>query len=172
MHSAVHASLTSTSVVMMSADMDGVRKAIFASLIVSLIGSFFSAISAVPGITFPHSRLLAYMNIFWSFLASTFAFLAAAMLTILIAGIFAAVGRIGSMGGVQVLQVWQGGSVLLLAWLAWVLVSLSLVYWGLIWFVEVRRSSFTRRKRSEDEVGNWKGIAGEVRMDFKGGKIV
>lgn len=112
------------------------------------------------------------MNIFWSFLASTFAFLAAAMLTILIAGIFAAVGRIGSMGGVQVLQVWQGGSVLLLAWLAWVLVSLSLVYWGLIWFVEVRRSSFTRRKRSEDEVGNWKGIAGEVRMDFKGGKIV
>jgi energy-coupling factor transporter transmembrane protein EcfT len=133
------------------------------------MGSLFSAISAIPGIVYPHSRLLAYTNIFWTFLASTFAFLAATLLSIMIAGVFAAIDGVVNVVGVEVRQ---GGSILLLVWLAWILELLSVVYWVLIWFVEVRRSSFTRRKRGEDEVGNWKGIGQEVWMDFKGGKTI
>ena len=115
----------------------GVRQAIFASLLISLVGAGFSAVSAIPAIFFPHSKLLAYFNMFWPVLA----------------------------------DVVQGTSVLLIVWLAWLLVSLSVVYWGIVWFVEVRQSSFTRRKRSDDEVGNWKGIGREIRSDVKGSKI-
>ncbi|KNG47960.1 sphingolipid delta4-desaturase [Stemphylium lycopersici] len=140
------------------------NETVFASLIVSLVGSAFSAISAVPAIFFPHSRLLAYVNMFWPLLASIFAFLASTLFTVLIAGVFAAVGNVVGAAGVEVQQ---GASALLLAWLAWLLASLSLVYWGLVWFVEVRRSSLIKRKRSEDEVGNWRGIGREVWRDVK-----
>ena len=163
-NSGMPTALVNRALIMMSIGMADVRKAIFASLVVSLIGSLFSVLLGFPGIMFPHSRLLAYMNMFWSLLSSAFTFLAATILTIVIAGVFATVDTIIYTGGVEVRQ---GRSVMLLVWLAWVLVSLSVVYWGLIWFVEVRRSSFTRRKRSEEEVGNWKGIGREVWMDFK-----
>ena len=104
------------------------------------------------------------MNIMWPLVASTFAFLAAILLTIVIAGVFAAVDGVVNEVGVEVRQ---GGSVLFLAWLAWLLISLSVIYWGLVWFVEVRRWGFARRKRSEEEVGNWKGIGREIWSDVK-----
>lgn len=162
-------SLVARSLNILSATLASVRIAVFASLIVSLVGSALSAISAIPAIFFPHSRLLAYFNIFWPLLASNFAFLASTLLTVLIAGVFAAVGRVVDVADVEVQQ---GASVLLLAWLAWLLASLSLVYWGLVWFVEVRGSSFIKRKRGEDEVGNWRSIGKEVWRDVKGRKAV
>ncbi|RYN57558.1 hypothetical protein AA0118_g7691 [Alternaria tenuissima] len=146
----------------------GVRQAIFASLLISLVGAGFSAVSAIPAIFFPHSKLLAYFNMFWPVLASAFAFVAAILLTVVISGVFLLAGEIVDVAGTDVVQ---GTSVLLIVWLAWLLVSLSVVYWGIVWFVEVRQSSFTRRKRSDDEVGNWKGIGREIRSDVKGSKI-
>jgi hypothetical protein len=145
----------------------GVRQAVFASLLVSIVGSGFAAVSAIPAIFFPHSQLLAYFNIFWPFLASTFAFVAAILLTVVISGIFSVAGEMTDVAGTAV---HQGTSVLLIVWLAWIFVGLSGVYWWVVWFVEVRQSSFTRRKRSDDEVGNWKGIWKEVRSDFNGKK--
>lgn len=146
----------------------GVRQAIFASLLISLVGAGFSAVSAIPAIFFPHSKLLAYFNMFWPVLASAFAFVAAILLTVVISGVFLLAGEIVDVAGTDVVQ---GTSVLLIVWLAWLLVSLSVVYWGIVWFVEVRQSSFTRRKRSDDEVGNWKGIGREIGSDVKGSKI-
>jgi hypothetical protein len=105
---------------------------------------------------------------FWPVLASAFAFVAAILLTVVISGVFLLAGEIVDVAGTDVVQ---GTSVLLIVWLAWLLVSLSVVYWGIVWFVEVRQSSFTRRKRSDDEVGNWKGIGREIRSDVKGSKI-
>jgi glucan phosphoethanolaminetransferase (alkaline phosphatase superfamily) len=151
----------------MNTTLAGVREAVFASLLVSLVGAGFSTVSAVPAVFFPHSPLLAYFNIFWPFLANTFAFVAAILLTVLISGIFSVAGNIVEVTGARVDQ---GVSVILIVWLAWVLVSLSVVYWCVIWFVEVRRSSFTRRKRSEEEVGNWKNIGREISSDIKGTK--
>lgn len=151
-------------VVMTSDALHSMRIGSFASLVVSLIGSLLSAISAVPAISFPHSRLLAYFNIFWPLLASTFAFVAASILTIMIAGVFGAVEI--AIHGAD-LKVGRGGSALLIAWLAWVFASLPVIYWSLVWFVEVRMWSFTKRRRGDDEVGNWKGIGREVWKDLK-----
>lgn len=145
----------------------GVRYTVFASLLVSLVGAGFSAVSAIPAIIFPHSKLLAYFNIFWPFLASAFAFVAAVLLTVLISGVFSVAGDIIDVAGGKLDQ---GTSVLLIVWLAYVLVSLSVAYWGVVWLVEVRRSGLTRRKRSDEEVGNWKNIGKEIWNDVKGTK--
>ncbi|EMD68434.1 hypothetical protein COCSADRAFT_62033, partial [Bipolaris sorokiniana ND90Pr] len=64
--------LGSRSLMMISTTLASVRMAVFASLIVSLVGSLLSTILAIPGIIYPHSRILAYMNIMWPTLASTF----------------------------------------------------------------------------------------------------
>jgi hypothetical protein len=151
----------------MSTVLAGVRYTIFASFLVSLVGAGFSAVSAIPAVFFPHSKLLAYFNIFWPLLASAFAFVAAVLLTVLISGVFSVAADIINVAGASIDQ---GTSVLLIVWLAYVLVSLSVVYWGVVWFVEVRRSSFVRRKRSEEEVGNWKNIGKEIWSDVKGTK--
>ncbi|KAI4714531.1 hypothetical protein J4E89_000211 [Alternaria sp. Ai002NY15] len=145
----------------------GVRYTVFASLLVSLIGAGFSAVSAIPAIIFPHSKLLAYFNIFWPLLSSAFAFVAAVLLTVLISGVFSVAGDIIDVAGGKLNQ---GTSVLLIVWLAFVLVSLSVAYWGVVWLVEVRRSGLTRRKRSDEEVGNWKNIGKEIWSDVKGTK--
>ena len=97
----------------------GVRQAIFASLLISLVGAGF----------FPHSKLLAYFNMFWPVLASAFAFVAAILLTVVISGVFPVAGEIVDVAGTDVVQ---GTSVLLIVWLAWLLVSLSVVYWGIV----------------------------------------
>ncbi|EUC41105.1 hypothetical protein COCMIDRAFT_65052, partial [Bipolaris oryzae ATCC 44560] len=65
-------SLGSRLLIMVSTTLASVRIAVFASLIVSLVGALLSAILAIPGIIYPHSRILAYMNIMWPLLASTF----------------------------------------------------------------------------------------------------
>ena len=145
----------------------GVRYTVFATLLVLLVGAGFSAVSAIPSIIFPHSKLLAYFNIFWPFLASAFAFVAAVLLTVLISGVFSVAGDIIGVAGGKLIQ---GTSVLLIVWLVYVLVSLSVAYWGVVWLVEVRRSGLTRRKRSDEEVGNWKNIGKEIWNDVKGTK--
>ena len=85
----------------------------------------------------------------------------------LISGVFSVAGDIIDVAGGKLNQ---GTSVLLIAWLAYVLVSLSVAYWGVVWLVEVRRSGLTRRKRSDEEVGNWKNIGKELWSDVKGTK--
>ncbi|XP_014558698.1 hypothetical protein COCVIDRAFT_43919, partial [Bipolaris victoriae FI3] len=65
-------SLGSRSLTMVSTTLVSVRIAVFASLVISLVGSLLSTILAIPGIIYPHSRILAYMNIMWPLLASTF----------------------------------------------------------------------------------------------------
>jgi hypothetical protein len=130
----------------------GVRIAVFDLLVVSLASSGFAAKCAIPAIIFPHSRLLVYISVFWPCLASTAAFLAAVMSTVLVVGISSVVGELGEAVNVKVER---GTSVLLFVWLTWLFVWLSAVYWSVIWFVELRRLSFVRRKRGDDEMGKW-----------------
>ncbi|KAL1797319.1 hypothetical protein ACET3X_003925 [Alternaria dauci] len=89
----------------------GVRQAVFASLIVSLVSAGLSAVSAIPAIFFPHSKLLAYFNMFWPFLANAFSFVAAILLTVVISGIFSVAGELVDVAGMDLVQ---GTSVLLI----------------------------------------------------------
>ena len=144
--------------------LDAIRKAVFAILTISIIGSMLSAISILPAIYFPQSRLLVYFNIFWPALASVFAFTAAIALSVT-AVLASAINDFSDTLGVQIKQ---EGTVLLMSWLSVVFAGLVTVYWSSVWFVETRKSSFVKRRRDEDEIGHWKGVGGEVWRDLKG----
>jgi hypothetical protein len=149
---------------MMLSKIGVVRRAIFAFLIVSMVGSILSAISILPAMMFPHSRLLVYFNIFWPGLATVFAVVAAILLSALMV-----LARI--MSGISTtvgVELEQGGVTLLFVWLGFVFVSLVTMYWAGVWFVETRKSSFVKRRRDEDEIGHWGGIGREVWRDVRG----
>ncbi|POS75753.1 hypothetical protein DHEL01_v205842 [Diaporthe helianthi] len=65
------------------------------------------------------------------------------------------------------LGVKRGDGYLAILWVAAVLAWVASAYWFMIWFVEFRRSAFSRRHRTTAQIGNWKGIIGEVRQDLK-----
>lgn len=144
--------------------LDAVRKAVFAFLVISMIGSLLSAISVLPAMYFPHSRLLIYFNIFWPALATTFAFTAAIAVSVT-AVLASAINDFSDTVGVQIRQ---GSTVLLMVWLSAVFVGLVTMYWSSVWFVETRKSSFVKRRRDEDEIGHWGGIGREVWRDVQG----
>lgn len=59
-----------------------------------------------------------------------------------------------------------------LIWLGFVFQSLASAYWYAIWFVEFRQVSFRIRKREAAEIGDYRGVLGEVRRDVEFGKGV
>mgnify|MGYP004503870291 CR=1 FL=1 len=140
------------------------RKAAFAFLVMTLVGSALSTVSILPAMYFPQSRLLIYFNMFWPGLAAVFALVGAILLSAVVVLASILDGFSDTVG----VQIRQGGTVLLSVWLSFVFVGLVTLYWSSVWFVETRKSSFVRRRRDEDEIGHWKGIGKEVWRDVKG----
>ncbi|KAF2471763.1 uncharacterized protein BDR25DRAFT_193278, partial [Lindgomyces ingoldianus] len=151
----------------LSATAGGVRKAIIAFLIISMLGSGLAFLVTLPAIYFTESRILIYILLFNATLASTFHLLAAVILTGLIV---AAASIVNGLGDAVGLHIGQGNKVLLFVWLGWGFVTLVQMYWFTVWFVEVRTWSFVRRVRNENERGNWRGVWREVWGDLKGRK--
>ncbi|KAF2690946.1 hypothetical protein K458DRAFT_483073 [Lentithecium fluviatile CBS 122367] len=147
--------------------LSSIRRAILAFLILSAIGSGLTFLFAIPSVLFSHSHLFVYANLYVTHLASTFAFLAALLLTVLIIVATSLIGRLGEALGL-VLE--RGPMVLTFVWISWAMMALAGAYWGLVWFVEVRRWSFMKRVRTDEEVGNWRGMRKEVWTDLKGKK--
>ncbi|KAF3052466.1 hypothetical protein E8E11_010124 [Didymella keratinophila] len=143
---------------------NALRKAVFAFLIITMIGSILSAVSILPAMYFPQSRLLIYFNMFWPSLATVFAFLAALLVSVMVVLASLLNGFSDTVG----VRVGVGGIALLLVWLSFVFVSLATFYWTSVWFVETRKWSFMKRRRDEDEMGHWRGIGTEVWRDLNG----
>jgi len=61
----------------------------------------------------------------------------------------------------------KGTRFLVLTWVSWGLTGVVNGYWGLVWWVEVRGWAFKRRRRTRAEIGNWRGIWGEMRRDLR-----
>ncbi|KAF1928493.1 uncharacterized protein M421DRAFT_62912 [Didymella exigua CBS 183.55] len=144
--------------------LNALRVAIFAFLVIALVASLMSAVSVLPAVYFPHSRLLVYANVFWPALASASAFLAA----VIASAIAVLVGAVGGFSNTVGVQIGRGATALLFVWLSAVFTGLGAGYWASVWFVETRRSSFMKRGRDDDEVGNWRGVAREVWRDLNG----
>lgn len=116
------------------------------------------------GIVRAKSRLLIILNFGFSAVAATVVLLLAVASTGIVV---AARSTIGSLGSAFSLNVQEGGPFLAIVWVAAVLGSAAASYWFSTWFVEVRKSAFSRRSRTTNQVGNWRGILGEVRRDVK-----
>ncbi|CAI6337992.1 unnamed protein product [Periconia digitata] len=150
-----------------SSTLSGIRTALFAFLIIGLTTSLLTVLLAIPSVFFPDSRLLIITNVLVSDLACISSFVSAVLITTLVVVVPWAIGDL--LAGVGVVMS-RGETVLAFLWVKWGCCQIIAVYWTTVWFVEVRRSSFFRRTRTGDEIGNWKGILGEIRRDLKGAK--
>jgi hypothetical protein len=118
----------------------------------------------VLGILRAQSRVLSLVNTGFSILGATiFLGLAGIATGVVVAGS----DSISDLGRGFNLEVKQGGAYIAIIWVAAVLAWIASAYWFMIWFVEFRRSAFSRRHRTSAQIGNWRGIIGEVRKDLK-----
>lgn len=123
-----------------------------------------STVSIFPAVYFPQSRLLVYLNAFSSSLATACGIVAA----ILLSAVFVLIGLVDNFSNTVGIQIERGGTALLFVWLSAVFAGFSMLYWTTVWFVETRKSSFVKRHRDGDEMGNWRGMGKEVWRDIKG----
>ena len=141
-----------------------IQSALVAFLIISLIGSGLTILLAIPSLIFRASRLLIFVNILAAYLSSLFAFVAGLLLTVVVLGATSLTGNLGYALG---LSIERNFRVLSFVWISCGLMLVVGVYWGVVWFVEVRRWSFVRRLRTDEEVGNWRGMKREIWRDIR-----
>jgi hypothetical protein len=157
------AKLADSGDVLLSA-LDTIRSATVGFLIVSLTNSGLIAILAIPTLLFRESRLLVITNIVASCISFLFAFVAALLLTVLAVGITSLLRDLGSANG---LSVERGTQMLIFMWASWGAMAIVTIYWGTVWFVEVRRWSLVRKARTDEEIGDWRGMGKEVWRTFR-----
>ncbi|KAJ0104269.1 hypothetical protein J7T55_009433 [Diaporthe amygdali] len=133
-------------------------------LIIGCICTAITAIGSILGILRSQSRLLSVVNTGFSVLgAGIFLGLAGIVTGVVVAGS----DSISDLGRGFNLEVKEGGAYLAIIWVSAVLAWVASAYWFMVWFVEFRRSAFSRRHRTSTQIGNWRGIIGEVRKDLK-----
>ncbi|KAJ4391805.1 hypothetical protein N0V93_005425 [Gnomoniopsis smithogilvyi] len=141
-----------------------VSTALMVLLIITSIASGLTAVGSVLGILRPMARLLLILNFSLSAIAAT----SISILAIALTGIVpATTNMINSFGSGLSLKVKPGVPFLVILWVATVLAFVANAYWFIVWFVQFRRTALSRRSRTKHQIGNWRGILGEVRKDIK-----
>ncbi|TEY71626.1 hypothetical protein BOTCAL_0089g00050 [Botryotinia calthae] len=137
--------------------------AILALYGLALIGSgatiFLSAIYMFK----PTARIV-YCALFFSFLASNFTMTVTMNLTAVTSMVNQMVSLVGPALGVEASV---GGAFLGSSWIAAIFALIFNQYWMMVWLVEIRGYGFRRRIRTDEEIGDWKGIMNELKRDWK-----
>lgn len=138
-------------------------KTIFAFYIVSITSAFLTLVFSTLSIPFT-SNMLVYLALGFSLLGLTFQLMASVAVTIMVSLIKSLVNSFGDSVGLEVVA---GKGFLVFTWVSAGLLLVAQWYWGVVWWVEVRTVAWKARKRTWDEVGNWRGIFGEMKRDLK-----
>lgn len=109
-------------------------------------------------------RVLVIVSLIFSLIAASVLPLFAVVTTgIIVGGRMMLEKQVDAFG----IQTKEGGPFIAMSWVAAVASMVASTYWFSMWFVSYRRTAFSRRKRTESEIGNWKGIFREVKGDLK-----
>jgi SUR7/PalI family len=144
-------------------------KAIFAFVIISLVGSSVTVIGSVVGFLLPWNSMAVYSSMGFSALGFIFHLAGATISTAVIAALNLAASSIGNGVGVYSTQ---GTKFLIFVWLSSALLLISTFYWVSIWFVEFREFALRVRRRSSDEIGNWRGLRREIWGDLRAESVL
>lgn len=66
-------------------------------------------------------------------------------------------------------EVQYGTNFLIVEWVTAAFAVVGSAYWLVLWFVEFRTWTFSRRRRDDRQIGNWKAIWSELTEDLRGG---
>ncbi|KAF4850287.1 hypothetical protein CGCSCA4_v003957 [Colletotrichum siamense] len=139
-------------------------KLLTALLAIGTVCTGIVLLATLPIIIVGFMRVLVLTSLVFSLLGATVLPLFAIITTGIVVGGKKMLEKEGSAFGIQIKQ---GGPFIAMAWVAAVASMAASTYWFMIWFVSFRRTAFSRRKRTETEIGNWRGIFREVKGDLK-----
>ncbi|KAF6834895.1 sur7 protein [Colletotrichum musicola] len=139
-------------------------KAMTALLAIGTVSAGITLLATLPIIIVGFWRVLVIVSLVFSMIAATVLPLFAAVTTGIVIGGRKMLDKQGDAFGIRIKQ---GGPFLAMVWVAAVASMAASTYWFMIWFVSFRRTAFSRRKRTESEIGNWRGIFREVKGDLK-----
>jgi hypothetical protein len=142
-------------------------KANIAFFFIGLISSAVVVVLSLVSIFLARLRILALLNLGFAILAPSALIVSALLTTIVVGFIVSAVNGVGSS---LTISATEGKEAIALAWVAWALSVVSAAYWFMIWLVHFRRSTFIRRRRAEDEVGDWRATFRGIKTGLKGEK--
>ncbi|KAK1579605.1 uncharacterized protein LY79DRAFT_563775 [Colletotrichum navitas] len=142
----------------------GGAKALTAFLAIGTTCVGIVLLATLPILLFGFVRALVLVSLVFSLLASITLPTFAVILTALVYGARNMLNKTMDAFGIQIQA---GGSFIAMAWVAAVASMAAATYWFMVWFVSFRRTAFSRRKRTENEIGNWRGIFREVKGDLK-----
>jgi hypothetical protein len=135
-----------------------------AFLIIGLVASGMVMLLSLVSIFLPRNRPVVLVNLTSAVLAPLFLLVSAVFTSVLIWLITTTVNGIGSA---LTISATAGSKALTLGWVAWAFSVVSSVYWSLVWFVSYRRTALVRTRRGEGDIGNWKGIIGQIRRNLR-----
>ncbi|TDZ32853.1 hypothetical protein C8034_v009543 [Colletotrichum sidae] len=142
----------------------GGAKAMVVLLALGTACTGITLLATLPILIVGFLRVLVITSLIFSMLGAMIMPIFAIVITGIVVGGKAMLGKTGAAFGIQIQQ---GGPFIAMAWVAAVAAMVSSWYWFAIWFVSFRKTAFSRRKRTENEIGNWGGILREVKGDMK-----
>ncbi|KAF7864110.1 uncharacterized protein EAF02_010078 [Botrytis sinoallii] len=129
----------------------------------ALIGSGATIVLSVIYM-FKPTACIVYCALFFSFLASNFTMTVTLNLTAVTSMVSQMVSLVGPALGVEASV---GGAFLGSSWIAAIFALIFNQYWMMVWLVEIRAYGFRKRIRTDEEIGDWKGIMTELKRDWK-----
>lgn len=141
----------------------------FAFFILSLIGSAATAIGSGVGFLLPESSIVVYSNIGFSTMGSIFHVIGAGTSTAVVVALNVAARSIGNGVGVYSSS---GKKFLVFVWVSYGLLLIANSFWVVVWFVEVREFTLRVRRRTSNEIGNWRGIPKEIWGDLRSESVL
>jgi hypothetical protein len=129
---------------------------VFAFYILSLISSVITALLSLALIVLsnaPFAKVLIYSTIVLAWLGIVFHLVASIGVTVIIAIANTVINTVGNDLGVYSSM---GSKFLALTWVAWALIFISGLYWGTVWFVELRTWAIKARYRTTQEIGDYR----------------
>ncbi|KAK2009029.1 hypothetical protein LZ32DRAFT_684203 [Colletotrichum eremochloae] len=142
----------------------GGAKALTALLAIGAICTGIVLLATLPILLFGFVRPLVIISLVFSLIGS---FVLPAFAVVTTAVVYGARNLMSDMMDAFGMQIQAGGPFVAMAWVAAVASMAAATYWFMVWFVSFRRTAFSRRRRNENEIGNWRGIFREVKGDLK-----
>ena len=139
-------------------------KAILTFFVLRLIGSAMTAIGSGVGFLLPGNSIAVYSNLSFSIVGLIFHAVGAALSAAVIAALNLVASSIGNGVGVY--------KFLIFVWTSFAFLLISNFYWVAIWFVKFCGFTLRVRRRSSDEIGNWRGIPIEIWGDLKAESVL
>ncbi|KAK1522963.1 hypothetical protein CPAR01_14506 [Colletotrichum paranaense] len=142
----------------------GGAKAMTALLAIGTISTGIVLLATLPILIVGFMRVLVLVSLVFSMLG---AFVLPSFAIVTTSLVYGGKSMLNKSMAAFGMQIQTGGPFVAMAWVAAVASMAAASYWFMVWFVSFRRTAFSRRKRTENEIGNWRGIFREVKGDMR-----